>query len=167
MVEPPATFYLNGDAGRPWEADPRDFLTGAKVLLDFPIPLTLYSLKVMTWEVEYTDEFERWWNELSEDEQESVAASGELLERLGPDLRYPHCSGIKGSKHSHMRELRVQHKGRPFRVFYAFDPRRTAILLIGADKTGNDRWYEEFVPLADRLYDQHIATLKQEGLIDD
>ncbi len=121
----------------------------------------------MTWEVEYTDEFERWWNELSEDEQESVAASVELLERLGPDLRYPHCSGIKGSKHSHMRELRVQHKGRPFRVFYAFDPRRTAILLIGADKTGNDRWYEEFVPLADRLYDEHIATLKQEGLIDD
>jgi hypothetical protein len=51
-------------------------------------------------------------------------------------------------------------------VFYAFDPRRTAILLIGADKTGNDRWYEEFVPLADKLYDEHIATLKREGLID-
>ncbi len=50
----------------------------------------------MTWEVEYTDEFERWWNGLSEDEQESVAASVELLDRLGPDLRHPHCSGIKG-----------------------------------------------------------------------
>jgi hypothetical protein len=64
-----------------------------------------------------------------------------------------------------MRELRVQHQGRPYRVLYAFDPRRVAILLIGGDKTGNDRWYEEFVPRADRLYDRHIETLKQEGLI--
>lgn len=66
-----------------------------------------------------------------------------------------------------MRELRIQHKGRPFRVFYAFDPRRTAILLIGADKTGNDRWYEEYVLRADRLYDEHLAELRKEGLIDD
>lgn len=51
-------------------------------------------------------------------------------------------------------------------MLYAFDPRRTTILLIGADKTGSDRWYEEFVPLADRLDHEHIATLRQEGLID-
>ena len=64
-----------------------------------------------------------------------------------------------------MRELRVQHKGQPYRVLYAFDPRRSAILLIGGNKTGNDRWYEEFVPVADRLYDEHINTLKKEGLL--
>jgi hypothetical protein len=52
-------------------------------------------------------------------------------------------------------------------VLYAFDPRRTAILLIGGDKTGNDRWYEGFVPRADRLYDEHIAVLRKEGLIGD
>ena len=62
-------------------------------------------------------------------------------------------------------ELRVQHQGRPYRVLDAFDPRRVAILLIGGDKTGNDRWYEEFVRRADRLYDRHIETLQQEGLI--
>ena len=62
-----------------------------------------------------------------------------------------------------MRELRIQHRGRPYRVLYAFDPRRTALLLIGGDKTGNDRWYEEFVPLANRLYDEHIAMLRKEG----
>lgn len=50
---------------------------------------------------------------------------------------------------------------------YAFDPRRTAILLLGGDKTGQDRWYEENVPKADRLYDQHLETLKKERLIDD
>ncbi len=65
-----------------------------------------------------------------------------------------------------MRELRVQHKGRPLRILYAFDPRRMAMLLIGGDKTGNNRWYEQFVPIADNLYDGHLEILKNEGLID-
>jgi len=64
------------------------------------------------------------------------------------------------------KELRIQHAGRPYRVLYAFDPRRCAILLIGGDKTGNDRWYETFVPMAERLYAEHIASLRGEGLID-
>ncbi len=64
-----------------------------------------------------------------------------------------------------MRELRVQSGGRPLRVFYAFDPRRSAILLIGGDKTGNDRFYERMVPIADQLYDVYIAEIKKEGLI--
>ena len=51
-------------------------------------------------------------------------------------------------------------------VLYAFDPRRAAILLIGGDKTGNDRWYEENVPFADRLYDEHLEALRKEGLND-
>ena len=63
-----------------------------------------------------------------------------------------------------MRELRIQHAGDPYRVLYAFDPRRTAILLFGGNKSGNDRWYEEYVPIADKLYDEHIETLKREGL---
>jgi hypothetical protein len=63
-----------------------------------------------------------------------------------------------------MKELIIQHDGRPYRVLYAFDPRRCAILLLGGDKTGNDRWYEESVPIADRIYDEHLATLKKEGL---
>lgn len=65
-----------------------------------------------------------------------------------------------------MRELRVQHEGRPFRVLYAFDPRRCAILLLGGDKTGNKRWYEVHVPRADQLYDAHMETLRKEGLVD-
>lgn len=56
------------------------------------------------------------------------------------------------SRHSHIRELRIQHQGRPYRILYAFDPARNAILLIGSDKTGNDRWYDLFVPKADDLY---------------
>lgn len=119
------------------------------------------------WEVEYTDEFGEWWDSLSEAEQESVDASVRLLEARGPHLGHPHTSAIARSRHSHMRELRVQHKGQPYRVLYAFDPRRTAILLIGGEKTGNDRWYEESIPRADRLYDEHLAELRNQGLIDD
>lgn len=119
----------------------------------------------MTWIVEYTDEFEKWWAGLTEDEQESLDASVRLLEACGPNLGFPHSSGINGSKHNHMRELRTQHGGRPFRTLYAFDPLRSAILLIGGDKTGNDRWYDIHVPLADTLYDEHIAMLRKEGQI--
>ncbi|MFO1257252.1 MAG: type II toxin-antitoxin system RelE/ParE family toxin [Gammaproteobacteria bacterium] len=115
------------------------------------------------WEVEYTDEFGSWWEDLAEEEQVDIAASVRLLEQCGPNLKFPHSSGINGSKHPHMRELRVQHKGRPYRILYAFDPKRVGILLIGGDKTGNNRWYEEYVPIADDLYDVHIETLKKEG----
>jgi hypothetical protein len=64
-----------------------------------------------------------------------------------------------------MRELRVQSGGKPIRIFYAFDPRRTAILLIGGDKTGDDRFYDRMIPVADKLYDVYIQELKKEGLI--
>ena len=72
----------------------------------------------MPWDIEYTDEFGVWWDGLSGEEQESVDASVQLLEARGPNLRFPHSSGVKGSKHSHMRELRTQHDGRPFRTLY-------------------------------------------------
>lgn len=117
------------------------------------------------WDVEFTDEFETWWNGLTEDEQASVDAVIDLLIERGVTLRFPHSSGIHGSRHSHMRELRIQHAGRPYRVLYAMDPRRTSILLLGGDKTGQDRWYDVHVPVADQLYDEHIAQLVEEGLI--
>lgn len=121
----------------------------------------------MSWEVEYTNEFEQWWLGLNEEEQISVDATVRLLQERGPQLPFPHSSGINSSKHSHMRELRIQHEGRPYRTLFAFDPRRAAILLLGGDKTGNDQWYEKSVPVADRLYDEHLNELKQEGLNDD
>jgi hypothetical protein len=116
----------------------------------------------MACEVEFTDEFGAWWDGLTAGEQESVRAYVRVLAEFGVALKHPYCSGVTGSKHSHMRELRVQHQGRPYRVLYAFDPRRAALLLIGGDKTGNDRWYEVVVPIADRIYDTHIAQLRAE-----
>jgi hypothetical protein len=106
-----------------------------------------------------------WWDSLDADEQESVAASVELLRQLGPHLPRPHADPLAGSRHSNMKELRTQHHGRPLRTLFAFDPRRSAILLIGGDKSGDDRFYERLIPLADRLFDEHLAALRKEGLI--
>lgn len=117
----------------------------------------------MAWDIEYTDEFGDWWETLTEGEQIDVAVAVRLLEEHGVDLPFPWSSKISGSKISSMRELRVQHKGEPYRILYAFDPRRSAVLLIGGCKTGDNRWYEKMVPRADSLFYEHIATLKREG----
>jgi len=117
----------------------------------------------MVWNVEYTNEFNEWWESLSESEQEDIAAYVELLEVRGPNLDFPHSSKVNGSRFEKMRELRPQHKGRPYRVFYAFDPHRAAILLIGGDKTGDDRFYERCVPLADKIYEKHLEEIRKEG----
>lgn len=119
----------------------------------------------MAWAVEYTDEFGAWWNGLTVAEQEDVAAVVVLLEERGPRLPFPYSSGIAASRHAHMRELRIQHRGRPYRVLYAFNPLRTAILLLGGAKGGDDRWYEANVPIADRLYDDHLEELRKEDLL--
>ncbi len=117
------------------------------------------------WEIEYTDQFEQWWQTLTEREQIDLVATVGLLEQLGPQLSRPYADTVKGSKHLNMKELRTQSSGRPLRTLYAFDPQRRAILLIGGDKTGDSRFYEKMIPLADHLYDEHIQELKNEGLI--
>lgn len=119
----------------------------------------------MNWDVEVTDEFKSWFVDLSEADQDAIRFTVNLLMAQGPSLRFPHSSGISNSRHSHMRELRIQSEGRPVRVFYAFDPLRSAILLIGGDKTGDGRFYERMIPLADELYDAHLNELKQEGVL--
>lgn len=94
------------------------------------------------WEVEYTDQFGEWFGSLSATEQGPVIASVELLSERGPSLGRPAVDTV-AARHANMKELRIG----TIRVFFAFDPRRTAILLIAGDK--RDRWeefYEEMVP---------------------
>ncbi len=108
----------------------------------------------MSWEIEYTDEFEAWWNTLSQDEQEEIDAKVYLLEERGPTLSRPHADVIASSRHHNMKELRGRVNERHLRVLFAFDPRRIALLLIGGDKTDDPGWYERFVPVADDLFDR-------------
>ncbi len=119
------------------------------------------------WEVEYTDEFGEWWNTLTQIEQIKVDVYVRLLEKLGPGLHHPYSSGINGSRHSHIRELRIPIKGKPYRVLYAFDPLRTAILLIGGNKSGSKTWYNKHIAIAEKLYDDHLAALTLEGALNE
>jgi hypothetical protein len=120
----------------------------------------------MAWEVEYTDEFGAWWNGLTEEEQVELDAKVHQLEQHGPVLPRPHSDVIVASKHSTMKELRGRvvfpHHRAELRVLYAFDSRRNAILLIGGDKTGNPKWYEEYVPIADQLFDDHLKQIERD-----
>ncbi|MEZ5278997.1 MAG: type II toxin-antitoxin system RelE/ParE family toxin [Acidimicrobiales bacterium] len=121
------------------------------------------------WEVEYTHEFEEWYESLSEVQQDAVISRVEVLESTGPGLGRPTVDNVHQSKHSNMKELRCEGA---IRVMFAFDPRRMAILLIGGDKSPDDpgtpnwnRWYDHYTPIADDLYDTHLEELRREGLI--
>lgn len=124
-----------------------------------------------TWEVEFTDEFHGWWLDLSEAQQEALTARVLLLAQHGPGLGRPTVDTITISRHQNMKELRASQDGH-LRVLFAFDPRRTAILLLGGDKSDQEHspswrsWYDRFVPIADDLYDDHLTALIDEGLHD-
>jgi len=115
--------------------------------------------------IEYTNEFGQWYLNLTEVQQDDIASVVGLLSARGTSLGFPYSSKINTSRHHKMRELRIQSQGNPIRVFYCFDPRRTAILLIGGDKTGDKRFYQKAIPIADRLYDMYLKEIEQEGLI--
>ena len=114
----------------------------------------------MATEVIFTDEFEAWYDGLSEAEQDRVAFSVGLLEERGVTLPFPHSSSIKGASFA-LRELRTQADGDPFRTLYAFDPARQAVLLIGGDKTSDDRFYERMLPIAERIWSAYLEETGQ------
>jgi hypothetical protein len=99
---------------------------------------------------------------LNDHEQARVQASVDLIGEFGVNLGFPHSSKVAQSKHSGMRELRIQHQGRPYRVLYIFDPHSMAVLLLGGDKAGDNRWYEKNVRLADGIYDDYLAEIEKE-----
>ena|SRR3989338_31238 len=115
----------------------------------------------MEYVVKFTPECEQWFLSLTVGEKDSVMTGIELLGTLGPQLGYPYSTKILGSRYSQMRELRIQHKGHPYRILYVFDPERAAILLLGGDKIGDDRWYRKKVPIAEKRYDKYLAAMKR------
>jgi hypothetical protein len=116
----------------------------------------------MAWEVEYTDQFGDWWDGLFREEQRIIRAAVSVLQERGPGLGRPFVDTVHSSRHPNMKELRPQ--ASDIRILFAFDPRRVAILLIGGDKSGRWReWYRQAIPMADRLYDEHLLEIRREG----
>jgi hypothetical protein len=114
----------------------------------------------MAWALGVTVQFAEWYLSLDVREQGSVRYSLALLAEVGPLLGRPHVDTLRASRFSNMKELRTQHDGRPYRMLFAFDTARTAMMLIGGDKTSDPRWYDRMIPIADRLYEEHLARLK-------
>ena len=111
------------------------------------------------WQILQTEEFEDWLSTLNESAKEDIFANVTVLGVHGPLLGRPRVDTINNSSHKNMKELRVQSSGNPYRIFFAFDPERRAILLIGGNKKGDKRFYDKFIPIADKLFDQYLEDL--------
>ena len=117
------------------------------------------------WDVETTDQFAAWYRGLEDNDEESVTVAVEQLQANGPALRRPLVDVIKQSALKNMKEL-IPLGGRNIRILFAFDPRRTAILLLGGDKSNDwDEWYDRNVPIAEQLYAEYLHELRHEGLL--
>lgn len=113
----------------------------------------------MAWEIEVSDEFKGWYESLNDEECVSVNGAIDVLEQLGPALGRPYVDTLRGSQYPNMKELRVQHQGSPYRILFVFDPRRYAYLILGGDKTGDARWYEDAIRRADLIYAKHLEEI--------
>lgn len=114
----------------------------------------------MEWDVQFDEDFEAWFAGLPEALQDEILGLALLLRERGPHLGRPQVDTVKGSEFSNMKELRVQYRGDPWRILFAFDPVRRAILLVGGNKRGDRRWYETHIPIADARFRRHLEQLE-------
>ena len=111
------------------------------------------------WEILTVERFDTWMLELTPAEQVDVLTSIKLLEVHGPMLARPYADSLEGTKEvNNLKELRIQHQGKPYRVFFAFDPKRRGILLCGGDKTGDKRFYKKMIPIAEQEFLSYLAS---------
>lgn len=115
----------------------------------------------MTWEILFHPEFENWFDLQEDAFKEALASVLDVLEEEGPLLGRPYVDTIKESSFANMKELRIQCQGRPWRVLFAFDPLRQAVILVGGDKGGDKRWYKDIIPIADKRFKEHLDTMDQ------
>lgn len=126
------------------------------------IPLMEY-IPSMEWQVLLDEEFSQWLRGQDIDLRKEIAAHSELLKQYGPMLGRPRVDTVKGSRFPNMKELRIQWKGQPWRMLFAFDPKRRSVLLLGGNKQGDKRWYEKNVPVADARYEKHLRRMEKDN----
>ena len=115
----------------------------------------------MEWDVQLDEEFAVWFHGLAEALQDEIFAHIILLRERGPNLGRPYVDTLEDSESANMKELRVQFRGDPWRILFAFDPRRAAILLVGGCKRGDKRWHKKLIPIADERFRRHLRRLEQ------
>lgn len=112
------------------------------------------------WRIEVLAEYERWMRSLPPEVQAALAHDVRLLLLRGPFLGRPYADTVHGSRFANMKELRTMHAGRQYRTFFAFDPNRCGVVLIGGDKSGDARFYPRMIAEADALFARHLARLQ-------
>ncbi len=112
------------------------------------------------WDIVATLEFQDWFTTVDDEVQFSIREKLRVLEEFGPQLSRPIVDTVKGSGLSNLKELRIQSKGRPFRVFFVFDPKRNAVLLVGGDKTSDKKFYLKMIARAEKIYIEYLEDLK-------
>jgi hypothetical protein len=119
----------------------------------------------MTWKVAFHDAFADEFLALRPEVRRELAAHAVLLERFGPQLRRPYADTLNGSKHANMKELRFTANDGVWRVAYAFDPKRRAILLVAGDKSGQStrRFYRQLIAKADARFSEHLGQPHKGG----
>ncbi|MBX9723620.1 MAG: type II toxin-antitoxin system RelE/ParE family toxin [Candidatus Obscuribacterales bacterium] len=116
----------------------------------------------MTWTLIYLDHYENWLNEQEEELQDEAFAQLEVLKKFGPTLGRPRVDTLKSSKLANLKELRFFFKGAPIRILFAFDPKKQGVIMLGGDKTGDNRWYQRNIPIAEKLYAAHLEKQRKE-----
>ncbi|EKR27810.1 type II toxin-antitoxin system RelE/ParE family toxin [Leptospira interrogans] len=111
------------------------------------------------WKIVQSQEFGDWFKNIDTDIQVDIYAILKVLSEKGPSLGRPYVDSLKNSKINNLKELRVQSKGRPFRIAFVFDLNRNAFLLIGGNKRGDKRFYEKIIPLAEKIYKRYLGDL--------
>ena len=119
----------------------------------------------MEWEVAFHDEFEEEFDELSEVVQDAILVKANLLEKVGPHPSRPHADTLNGSKHPNMKELRCNADNGVWRIAFAFDPKRTAILLVAGDKAGvnENRFYKKLIKKSDERFNRYLDAQSETG----
>ena len=116
----------------------------------------------MEWTVVFHHEFSSWFDVQDKKLQDEMAANLKILGEDGPMLGRPRVDTVKGSMFDNMKELRIQFQGDPYRILFAFDSKRQAILLVGGCKLSDKRWYKINVPIADKRFKEHLQKLQKE-----
>jgi hypothetical protein len=118
----------------------------------------------MKWELEFHKDFDPEFNGLPDEVQNAILAHALLLEQFGPQLGRPRVDTLKGSRHANMKELRFDAFDGVWRIAFAFDPKRSAILLVAGDKSGGGekRFYRQLIARADARFDDHLSRMKKE-----
>ena len=126
------------------------------------IPCIEYTV-FMEWRIVFDPDFRIWFYQQGQGFQDETFAVLTVLAESGPKLGRPRVDTLENSTFKNMKELRVQYQGEPWRILFAFDPKRQAVLLVGGNKVGNKRWYKENIPIADKRYQKYLEILEEEN----